>query len=109
MSGTDLAEIDSELEPLIRNLIHVMPKTSAGYQIMKKEASEFKEKMVKAFDLAQIIIETENVISKVSKLKVRSLMKMFQYLGYVESISVTLIDVLVLLLIVNGYARRFRG
>ena len=107
----DLSKLDTELEPLITNL-YVMAKTSMGYHIMKKNANGFKERMGKAADLAEVIIQTESVISKVSKPKVESLMKMFQYLGYVESIGVTLIDMFILLLIANGHqlhVERLRG
>jgi len=103
MSRTDLAKIDSELEPLITNLIHIVPKTSAGYQIMKREATEFKQKITKALDLAKIIVDAEKVMSKVSRSGVKSLMKMFQYLAYVESLGATLIDVLVLMVIASGH------
>lgn len=70
---------------------------------MKKEASKFEKRMIKALSLTRIIIQTEDAMSKVSELKVRSFMKMFQYLGYVESLGVTLIDVLVFLLIAKGH------
>ena len=109
---TELSKIDNELEPLLTNLLQVMGKTSAGYQIMKKNASEFKKRMGKAADLVEIIIKTEEEMSKFSESKVNSLIKMFQYLGYVESFGTTLIDILVLLLIVNGHQlhiERFRG
>ena len=100
---TELSKLDTELEPLITNLLHVMGKTSMGYQIMRREAEEFKRRMGKATDLAKIIIQTGSAMSKVSESKVKSLMKMFQYLGYVESMGVTLVDMLVLLLIANGH------
>jgi hypothetical protein len=98
----DLPEIDSELVPLITNL-QVMDKTSVGYKFMKKNAKGFEDRMGKAANLVEIIIQTESAMSKVSELKVKSLMKMFQYLGYVESVGVTLIDMFVLLLIANGH------
>ena len=108
----ELSKIDNELEPLLTNLLQVIGETSAGYQIMKKNTSEFKKRLGKAADLARIIIKTEKEMSKFSESKVNSLMKMFQYLGYVESFGTTLIDILVLLLIANGYqlhVERFRG
>ena len=100
------------LEPIITKVVYVMPK----YDVMRlpsrrllfdENCVEFNEKWQEAEKVSQILKDLKAATYPTKELE--SMSKMLAYLGLVESLGVTLLDMVLLLLIAYGREMHTRG
>lgn len=96
-------EIKEELEPLITRILKVSGTTSREYLQFKTNAREFYVRFVKAIKISGKVSSLQTLLVTTEEPQLQATLKLFHYLGLVESIGTTIIDMLVLLLIANGY------
>jgi len=90
--------IRSELNPF-REGIRVAPSTSRNFGIFKESFLEFRNKYESKSKLFESILDMESLPSITSK--VGELYLLFLYLGRIESVGNTVVDILVMLLVAN--------
>lgn len=96
-------QINKEIEPLITRILKVADKTKPEYLQLKVNAVEWYDRFVKALTISGKVSSLQKLQVTVKEPKLLALLKLFQYLGLVESIGTTIVDMLVLLLIANGH------
>lgn len=96
-------QINKEIEPLITRILKVADKTKPEYLQLKVNAVEWYDRFVKAFKIGGKVSSLQKLQVTVKEPKLLALIKLFQYLGLVESIGTTIVDMLVLLLIADGH------
>jgi hypothetical protein len=106
----DYEEIKAELEPFITKIAKTTDKTTLQYIRFKKNFLEWKKRDFEALKLIGMLDPLEELqFSLMKQLQTTAenrpkiaVVNLFRYLGYVESIGVSTMDMLVLLLIANG-------
>ena len=102
----DYKETRKILEPIITKVVYVMPKYDtmrlpSRRLLFDQNCVEFNEKWQEAEKVSQILKDLKAATYPTRELE--SMSKMLAYLGLVESLGVTLLDMVLLLLI--GYGR----
>ena len=108
----DYKETRKILEPIITKVVYVMPKYDAmrlpsRRLLFDENCVEFNEKWQEAEKVSQILKDLK--AAKYPTKKLESMSRMLGYLGLVESLGVTLLDMVLLLLIGYGYEVHTRG
>ena len=108
----DYKETKRFLEPLITKILCVVPRMDqlmlpSRRFLFEENLVEFNAKWQEAERISQILKDLKNVTYPSQELK--SMSKMLGYLGPVESLGVTLVDMLLLILIANEYEVHTQG
>jgi len=91
-------KIKSELEPFL-NSLRAMDTSSRNFKLFKQAYSYFENKHKRAGKIVHTIFQAERISSR----KVKDVVYMlFIYLGVIESIGNSIVNILVMLLIANG-------
>lgn len=107
----DYEEIKTELEPFITKITAITPKRSLEYLRFKENFIEWNERFVRAIEMMGIVQSIESfepqlwqdLKTKPESQRQLSVLHLYRYLGSVESVGTTILDLLVVLLIANGY------
>ena len=105
----DYKKIKAELEPFITRITKIKGKATPEYQRFKKNVLEWNERFAKAIRLSGMVNSIQRLqIPLWQELKTspenRTLLTvigLFRYLGLVESVGVTVLDMLVVVLAAN--------
>jgi len=100
------------LEPIITKVVYVMPKYDtmrlpSRRLLFDENCVEFNEKWQESEKISQILKDLKATTYPTEKLA--SMSKMLAYLGLIESLGVTLLDMILLLLIAYGREVHTRG
>ena len=106
----DYEDIKAELKPFIAKIAKTADKTTLQYTRFKKNFLEWKKRDFEALKLTRMLDPLEELqIPLMKQLQTTAenrpkiaVINVFRYLGYVESIGVSTMNMLVLLLIANG-------
>jgi len=98
----EYSEIYKEIEPSLTRVLKVLGKRKREYQQFKENAVEWYTRFVKAVTISGKVSSLQKLILIVKEPQLLSTLKLFMYLGLVESIGNTIVDMLVLLLIADG-------
>jgi hypothetical protein len=95
-------QINKELEPLLRRILYPVDKKSSEIIQLKENAKEWYRRFIRAYQISGKVVSIQKLILTTEEPQIVSTLKLFQYLGFVESIGTNVIDMLVLLLITDG-------
>jgi len=95
--------LSSELEPFLEG-IKELKKSSNEYQIFREAYIDFKGQVHDKKELFSSMLPTKSVSANLED----NLYRLFLYLGMVESIGKKIVDIIILLLVANGYDFRIR-
>jgi hypothetical protein len=109
-------EIKSELAPFITGVI-IADKTTRTYNQFRKNFREWNQRFHKTLELSETVESMQqpqtylmrqisackDSTDKAEKLTIVAVMNLFRYLALVESIGVSILDILVLLLVANDH------
>lgn len=101
----------AELEPLIEKVSTARAKATPEYLRFKKNVNVWQRRFTKAYELSGMItdigidqiVNPRRLRTTIQKRKELSFINLFRYLGLVESIGVSLVDMLVLMLVATGH------
>ena len=98
------SQVKEELDPLITRIIKVTDKTSPRYLELKENAKEWTKRFAHAIELSGKISSLQTLWRLTKEPQLLATLKLFHYLGLVESIGTTILDMATLLLIADGHA-----
>lgn len=98
----EYSQINKELKPLLRRILNPIDKRRSEIIQLKENAKEWYGRFVVAVTIGGKVSSLQKLITKKEDPQIVSTLKLFQYLGLVESIGTTIVDMLVLLLIADG-------
>lgn len=107
----DYKNIKGELVPFVTRITKTTGKMSPEYQRFKSNVSEWKERFGKAVELSgkvesiqQLLIPLmQELETKPENRRLLAVVNLFRYLGLVESVGASMVDLLVLLAVANGF------
>lgn len=109
--GDEYVFMRVELEPLIRKVFTAKAKAEPEYLRFRKNVNVWQRRFTVAYELSRVItnIGVDKIFiprplrTTIQKRKELSFINLFRYLGLVESIGVSLVDMLVLMLVATGH------
>ena len=100
MSKEELRQIEkritSELEPFIDGIMN----KRANYELFKQAYTDSQQRLIHAAKIAQLLARADTETTRVTLKDV--LYRLFAYVGFVESLGNTLVDIVIMLLVANG-------
>jgi hypothetical protein len=107
----DYKKIKRELEPFITKITKVTGKSKLEYKLFKKNVEEWRKRFHNTVLLMGMVDEVQKfqiplmqqVKEKPEKRRLVNVLDLFRYLGFIESIGTSLLDMLILLLVANGH------
>ena len=90
--------INKEMKPFLDGV----RTKQADYKLFKRAYKDFLKKHSRALDIARVLIETLPKGVKPTKKFVEDLMELFTYMGLVESMGNSIVNIVVMLLVANG-------
>lgn len=100
MSEKEFSEIEqkikSELQPFIDGII----TKKADFELYKQAFTDFKERFIHATKIAELL--AKQTVASLEKYPKGTIFEPFVYLGLVEGLGNSIVDIIVMLLIANG-------
>ena len=104
MLEPEYGQIKKELDPLITKILKVTDKRSPEYLQLKLNAKEWSNLFFRALEIGGKVSSLQTLWLVTKEPQLLATLKLFHYLGHVESVGATIVDMVVLLLIANGHA-----
>lgn len=107
----EFTQIKQEIEPSMTRVLKLIGKRKREYVQLKENAVEWYGRFLKAIKISGKVSSIQKLRLVTEEPQLIATLKLFQYLGLVESIGATIVDMLVLLLIADGHhfhVERFR-
>lgn len=98
----EFSQIKHEIEPLMTRVLKILGKRKREYIQLKENAVEWYDRFVKAIKISGKVSSIQKFRLATKEPQLIATLKLFEYLGLVESIGSTIVDMLVLLLIADG-------
>lgn len=98
----EFEQINKELQPLFWRILNPIDKSRSEIKQLKKNAKEWYSRFKKAIEISGKVSSLQKLKLTIEEPQIVSTLKLFEYLGLVESIGTNIVDMLVLLLITDG-------
>jgi len=98
----DYKKIKKELDPLLTEILFITGKVDPKYQQFKRNMVDWQNQFIKAITIGGKVSSIQQFRLKTDNPQLISTIKLFEYLGLIESIGSTYVDLLLLLLISCG-------